>query len=174
MKLDRLETHDRLLKFKKEQTDIITQGCTDCLKTNSLSLALQERSPYIYIFAHPRTADDGVNKRLLWQPRLSKPKAQTNSYLFRAQSNTDNVEICWILPPREQWDQFKKGNITESPEVIWSIDQFTNYREKLETPFQEDFTEDQIRQILREIACEMEEDHRMKKLYKKPRELILP
>lgn len=169
MKIDRLETHDRLIQFKKEQSNTIAQGCTDCLKVNPLSIALQARSPYIYIFAHPRTEDDGVTKKMLWQPRLSKPKAQTNSYLFRAQSHTDNLEICWLLPPREQWDQYKEGNVTESPEVIWSIHQFTHSKELLEAPFQDDFNEEQIRQILREIATEMEQDIRMKKLYKRPK-----
>ena len=76
MKINRLEAHDRLLHFKNDQNSTIQQGAEDCLKKNPLSLALQDHSPYIYIFAHPRTADDGVNKRLLWQPRLTKPKAQ--------------------------------------------------------------------------------------------------
>ena len=100
MKVDRLETHDRLLHFKKDQALNIAQGAEDCLKRNPLSLAIQSRSPYVYLFAHPRTADDGFTKRMLWQPRLTRPKAQTNSYLFRAQSNSDVIEVCWLLPPR--------------------------------------------------------------------------
>jgi hypothetical protein len=83
LKVDRLETHDRLEFFINDQWQKITQGAEDCLFKNPDSLALQEQCPYIYIFAHPRTSDDGVNKRLLWQPRVTKPKAQTNSYLFR-------------------------------------------------------------------------------------------
>jgi hypothetical protein len=158
MKLDRLETHDRLLSFKKNQVDIIRQGIDDCLKRNPLSLAYQERSPYIYIFAHPRTADDGVTKRMLWQPRLGKPKAQTNSYLFRAKSYSDILEICWLLPPRELWGQYEKGKITESDYVLWSINQFKSNREELEKPFADDFTNEQIKQILKEIAKEMDED----------------
>ena len=111
MKINRLETHDRLIHFKAEQSLNIAQGANDCLTKNRLSLALQERSPYIYIFAHPRTADDGVNKRMLWQPRLTRPKAQTNSYLFRAKSHSDICEICWLLPPREMWKTYDKGTI---------------------------------------------------------------
>src|SRR5215470_6737494 len=88
MKLNRLETHDRLQHFVQDQSKNIWQGADDCMKRNPLSLALQDRSPYIYIFAHPRTADDGVTKRMLWQPRLTKPQAQSNSYLFRAKSNS--------------------------------------------------------------------------------------
>ena len=147
MKIQRLETHDRLEHFVKDQSANIAQGASDCLKINPLSLALQERSPYIYIFAHPRTADDGVNKRMLWQPRLGRPTPQTNSYLFRAQSKTDILEICWLLPPQEMWPQYKKGNICESNLVLWSINQFTNNREELEKPDEKDLPLERTRQI---------------------------
>jgi len=121
MKLNRLETHDRLLHFKKDQEANIFQGAEDCLKKNPDSLFFQSKSPYIYIFAHPRTCDDGVTKKMFWQPRLWKPKAQTNSYLFRAKSNTDIIEICWLLPPKELWNQYILDNVTEHKEVLWSI-----------------------------------------------------
>lgn len=165
MKLDLYETHDRLLFLKKSQSDTISQGCQDCLKKNPLSLALQTRAPYVYIFAHPRTAEDGVSKRMLWQPRLSRPKPQTNSYLFRAQSHTDLLEICWLLPPRELWPQYKKGKVTENEYVLWSIDQFENNREELAKAYPDDIAEDKIKLILREIALEMEQDKRMQKIY---------
>lgn len=168
MKIQRLETHDRLEHLQKDQSHVIAQGCEDCLKKNWLSLAIQERCHYVYIFAHPRTAEDGVNKRLLWQPRLCKPKAQTNSYLFRAQSNTDLIELCWFIPPREVWGQFKKGNVTESAEVIWSIDQFQNNRQKLEEPFPDDISEERFKQIMRDIARCKDEENRVKKMYAKP------
>lgn len=149
MKIDRLETHDRLLHFKKEQEVNIFQGADDCLKKNPLSLALQEKSPYIYIFAHPRTSDDGLKKRMLWQPRLTKPLPQTNSYLFRAQSKTDILEICWLLPPRELWEQYKKGQVTEHPDIIWSINQFINNRDDLGKPFQDDLSDEKVKEIYR-------------------------
>lgn len=164
MKINRLETHDRLLFFKKDQEANIYQGLEDCLKKNPLSLALQDRSHYVYIFAHPRTADDGVTKRMLWQPRLGKPKPQSNSYLFRAKSHSDILEICWIIPSRELWGQYKKGNVTEHEWVNWSIDQFINHPEDLAKPFEDDFSEERIKQIYREIAIDMEGEHRMKKL----------
>lgn len=153
MKLNRLETHDRLLHFIADQTQSIWQGADDCLKKNELSLALQEKSPYIYIFAHPRTQDDG-NKIMFWQPRISKPKAQTNSYLFRAQSKTDNIEICWMLPPREMWRQYKKGNVTESNWTSWSIEQFQNNRQVLEDPFPDDLSEANGQKIYQQVIAE--------------------
>lgn len=151
MKIDRLETHDRLLHFKKNQEVNIFQGAEDCLKKNALSLSLQDKSPYLYLFAHPRTDDDGITKRMFWQPRLTKPSPQTNSYLFRATSKTDNVEVCWLLPPREMWAQYKTGNVTESDLVIWSIDQFINNRKNLGKKDGADFNDEKILEIYKEI-----------------------
>lgn len=112
---------------------------------------MQEHFPYVYIFAHPRTADDGVTKRMIYQPRLTKPQAQTNSYLFRLLSNTDIVEIIWLLPPRELWAQFERGKVTESDDVSTSIWNYVNKREELEKPHNEDWTEDKVRYKLESI-----------------------
>jgi hypothetical protein len=151
MKLNCLETHDRYEHFINDQSQIIWQGAEDCLKRNIDSLKLQEKSPYVYLFAHPRTSDDGVNKRLLWQPRLTKPKAQTNSYLFRAQSHSDIVEICWLIPAPEMWKQYEKGKVCESNWALWSINQFLHNREELEKPFADDWNDEQARNIILSI-----------------------
>lgn len=183
MKLNLYETHDRLLTFKKEQSNTIQQGCDDCLKRNPLSLQLQDKSPYIYIFAHPRTLeyDEKVDylmnsedatpstkapsQRMIWQPRLTRPFAQTNSYLFRVQSKTDILEICWMLPPQEMWGQYKKGLVTENPIVEWSIDQFINNKEQLESPHPEDLPDDRVRKIMSTIVFEKNQDKMMKGIY---------
>lgn len=169
MKIDKLETHDRLLHLKKDQALNIAQGAEDCLKKNTLSLALQQYSPYIYLFAHPRTADDGFTKRMIWQPRLTKPKSQTNSYLFRAVSHSDEIETCWLLPPRDMWTQYQKGNVTEHELVLWSIDMFTHHRNTLEASYEQDLSEEQAKNIYRRIAQEMDEEKRMKNLYSTPK-----
>jgi len=165
MKINRLETHDRLIELHKKQSTSIEQGLKDCLTQNSLSTGLQEYSPYIYIFAHPRTSDDGVNKRMLWQPRLTKPKAQTNSYLFRVKSKSDEIEICWMIPPREMWPEYQKGKITENEIVIWSIDQFENNRTDLEAAYPDDLSDDQCKNIYRKVAQELDVDIKTKGLY---------
>lgn len=165
MKLNRLETHDRLIHLKKDQAININQGAEDCLKKNRLSIGLQQYSSYIYLFAHPRTADDGVTKKMYWQPRLTKPKPETNSYLFRAISHTDNMEICWLLPPRETWKQYQKGNITEHEWVLWSIDQYINNRYKLGQAFNDDLSDELCKEIYRKVAREIDEENRMNKLY---------
>jgi hypothetical protein len=154
IKVNTLDAHDRLLHFKKDQQNNIFSGVEECLKQNPNAVDMQKYFPYIYIFAHPRTADDGVTKRMIFQPRLTKPKAQTNSYLFRVESNTDLVEIIWMLPPREMWEQFEKGKMFESEEVMTSIVNFTNHRKELEKPHKDDWTEEQIRNKLLEIEKE--------------------
>jgi|SRR5271170_126387 len=165
MKINILETHDRLLHLHKEQALNLSKGADDCLLKNRLSLGLQQYSPYIYLFAHPRTADDGITKKMFWQPRLSKPEAQTNSYLFRAISNTDKMEICWLLPPRETWGQYKKGNVTQHELVNWSIQQFLNNKKQLEMPFEDDLSDEMMKNIYINISAEMDEEKLMDRLY---------
>jgi len=155
MKVDRLEAHDRLEYFKKDQESNIFQGAEDCLKKNPLSLALQDKSPYIYIFAHPRTADDGINKKMFWQPRLTKPEPQTNSYLFRVVSHTDEIEVFWLLPPKEMWPQYKRGNLTEEDTVLWSINQFQFNRKKMAEPEHDDLKYEKVQEILKKVCIEL-------------------
>jgi hypothetical protein len=168
MKLNLFESHDRLIQLQKDQAEILSQGLEDCLKRNPLSLSLQAKSDYVYIYAHPRTDDDGFTKRMLWQPRLGKPKAQTNSYLFRAASNTDIIEVCWMIPPREMWPQYRKGNVTESEIVNWSISMFQNNRPFLEKPYEDDLNDDRIKSIYMVVAAEMDQEKRMNRLYTMP------
>jgi len=167
MKLNVFETHDRLLHFKKDQEANIFHGAEDCLKKNEDSLFYQDRSPYVYIFAHPRTADDGVNKRMLWQARLLKPSAQTNSYLFRADSHSDIIETIWLIPPKETWTQYSTGKVTENEIAIWSIDQYINNRQYLEKQHPEDLSEEKAKQILRELI-------QFKRMKKQINPLIMP
>jgi hypothetical protein len=74
MKINKLETHDRLLSFQKEQRNLIQEGCEECLKKNPYSLALQEKSKYIYIFAHPRTIGLDEKLDLIRRGLISTPK----------------------------------------------------------------------------------------------------
>lgn len=154
MRVNRLEAHDRYQHLIKDQSQNVFQGAEDCMKKNPLSLAIQDKSPYVYIFGHPRTADDGVTKVMYWQPRLSIPPVQPNSYLFRATSKTDLIEVIWLIPPKEMWGQYKKGNVTEDQTVEWCINQFKNNKQILERPHAEDFPEYRARAILQQIINE--------------------
>lgn len=148
MKINRLDAHDRFEYFTKQEFDI-GKCCQDLIDQRPFG-----DHPF-YIFAHARTDDDGVTKRLIWQPRLTKPKAQTNSMLFKAMPGTDIIKIIWMIPDRAMWDQYRKGNLTENQTVSESIDAFQFHREALEAPEKEDLTEQQCMAVYREIALKM-------------------
>lgn len=147
MKIDILDAHDRYQHLSKQQFDI-SECCQDLIN----------KRPYgdypFYIFAHTRTEEDGVTKRLIWQPRLTKPKAQTNSMLFKGYPGTDLIKVIWMIPAREMWDQYKKGNITQNQTVSESIHDFQNDRGKLEAKEEDDLDDETIDRIYQEIAKE--------------------
>lgn len=111
MKVDILDAHDRYQHFTKQSFDI-SECCEDLIKKKPFG-----DHPF-YIFAHARTEEDGVTKRLIWQPRLTKPKAQTNSMLFKAYPGTDMIKVIWMIPARELWGQFEYGKMTQNQTVI--------------------------------------------------------
>ena len=162
LKIDRLETHDRWQLLQKQGKDI-SECCQDLLNQRPFG-----DHPF-YIFAHARTIgmderfklfNSGVYRRfeevpektIIWQPRLTKPKAETNSMLFKGFPGTDLVKVIWMIPDRALWDQYKKGNITESNIVRESINNFQNNKELLERGEPEDLTDEQIYRIYQEIA----------------------
>ncbi len=117
MKLNLFEAHDRFQHLTKQNFSI-GECCQDLINQRPFG-----NHPF-YIFAHARTDDDGVTKRLIWQPRLTRPKPQSNSMLFKGYPGTDNVKVIWIIPDRNLWGQYKKGNVTESSIVEQSIYNF--------------------------------------------------
>ncbi len=165
MKLNRLETHDRYQQFTKQSFNI-AECCQDLINQRPFG-----NYPF-YIFAHTRTDEDGVTKRLIWQPRLTKPKSQTNSMLFKAYPGTDKVKIIWMLPTRELWDQYKKGNVTESETVLYSIDMFENHRNLLDAKEDDDLTDERIDQIYRDLSIEAKQKKHIEKLHKQG--IVLP
>jgi hypothetical protein len=145
MKLNRLETHDRYQHFTKQSF-----GISECCQNLINQRPFGEHA--FYIFAHTRTDDDGVTKRLIWQPRLTKPLSQTNSMLFKAYPGTDAIKIIWMIPARELWGQYKKGNVTQSSIVSESIHKFQNNREELDAKESDDLPDNVIDSIYQEIA----------------------
>lgn len=163
MKISTLDAHDRYQHVIKDQWEAISKGAEDCLLRNPYSLALQEKSPYIYMWAHARKTDDVRNERILWQARLSRPKPETNSFLFRALSKTDQIEVCWIIPKQEMWGQFEKGFVAESNLCAWSIDQYQNHYESLARPHPDDLPEEKGKKILEVVLNEHKQELRRKK-----------
>lgn len=147
MKLDRHETHDRYQEFTNQDFDI-GACCQDLIDQRPFG-----EHPF-YIFAHTRTDEDGATKRLIWQPRLTKPKAQTNSMLFKGYPGTDKIKVIWMIPERDLWPQYEKGKISESGLVEESIHNFQFNREALERKEDDDLSDEAIDTIYRSIAHE--------------------
>lgn len=145
MKINRLETHDRLQHFVKQEFDI-GACCQDIIDKRPFGTV-----PF-YIFAHARTDEDGVTKRMIWQPRLTKPRAQENSMLFKAYPPSDKIKVIWMIPAKELWGQFKKGNVTESSMVSQSIFTFVNTPELLNQREQDDLDDATIDKIYDDIS----------------------
>jgi hypothetical protein len=144
MKINTLETHDRLLEFNKN-AETIYQGCMDCLRNVPDSITF----PF-YIYAHSRQIDyeeqlsivnDSIvamkkapTERLIWSPRITKPKATSNSYLFLVLQRPDLIKTIWLLPKRELWPQYAPGKMTFSEDVWTSIQNYKHSKAKLEAP----------------------------------------
>jgi hypothetical protein len=147
MKIDIYDANDRLQHLKKQQFDI-GECCQD----------LVDKRPFgdipFYIFAHTRTDDDGVTKRLLWQPRLTKPKAQTNSMLFKAYPGTDIIKVIWMIPAREMWNQYEKGKLAENKTVVESIYDFQYNRSRLEAKEPDDLSDEKIDLIYKDLSIQ--------------------
>src|SRR5580692_5978557 len=133
MKINRLETHDRYEHFTKQSFDI-GECCDEVIKNRPPEFG---NRPF-YIFAHTRTDDDGVTQRLIWQPRLTRPLAQSNSMLFKAYPPGDVIKVIWMIPKPELWDNYGKGKICENKTVSESIDLFKTNKQLLERPDPED------------------------------------
>jgi hypothetical protein len=165
------------LDFKKNQSDYISQGCQDCINNRPEEFGVR---PF-YIFAHGRTieADERISiynqdlqehlinqinrrkyrcvsdvpsMRLIWDPRLTKPKAQTNSMLFKAYPATDTIKIIWMIPERSMWSQYQKGNLTESSIITESIHEFEHSKKRMEEIELDDLSDDEIHKIYQQIA----------------------
>ena len=145
MKINRLDAHDRLQHLTKQQFDI-AECCQDLINQRPFG-----EHPF-YIFAHTRTEEDGATKRLIWQPRLTKPRAQTNSMLFKAYPGSDTIKVIWMIPAEELWAQFGKGLLTENKTVYESINDFKHNRAKLEMKEKDDLSDDAIDAIYKEIC----------------------
>lgn len=147
MKVNTLEAHDRYLHFTKQNFNI-GECCEEVIKNRPNEFG---NRPF-YIFAHPRTDDDGIRQRLIWQPRLTRPKAQTNSMLFKAYPPGDTLKVIWIIPKHEMWPNYGVGMVCENKTISESIENFKNNKHILERPDPEDLDDNAAWAIYQEIA----------------------
>jgi hypothetical protein len=149
MKINILDAHDRLTYIQKQNFSI-SECCQDMINQRPFG------NHAFYIFAHPRTDEDGITKRLIWQPRLTRPKAQTNSMLFKGYPGTDLVKVIWMIPDRCMWKQYEHGKLTQNKIISESIHDFQFNREKLEIKDDDDLQDYQIDDIYEQISKEMQ------------------
>lgn len=174
MKVNRLESHDRLQHLVKQEFDI-GKTCQDIVNqrpfgehafyifTHKRQIGMDERismlqedmwkaqsDPYYKI--KYKALDEVPTDRMIWQPRLTKPEAQTNSMLFKGYPGTDNVKVIWIIPDPCLWPQYEKGKMTES-QVVWeSIQAFKSNPMKLSERESDDYSDSSIAMIYGEIS----------------------
>ena len=157
IKINPLDAYDRLTHFTKQNFSI-----EECCQN------LIDQRPFgnypFYILAHARTDDDGVNKRLIWQPRLTKPKAQTNSMLFKAYPGSDIIKIIWMIPARELWAQYRIEMMTGNRTVFQSIQDFQHNRSMLEAKEDDDLSDEKINEIYKDLKIEAKRKKAMDKL----------
>jgi hypothetical protein len=158
IKINPLDAHDRYQHFTKQSFSI-----AECVQD------IVNKRPFgnhpFYIYAHTRTEDDGIKKRLIWQSRLTKPTSSTNSMLFKAYPGTDNIKIIWMIPAREMWGSYEKGKVAESEIVCQSIQDFVENRAQLDAPEKDDLSDDEINKIYEEISQEAKRKKMMDKLW---------
>jgi hypothetical protein len=176
MKVDLIETVDRYNHFMT-QKDKISDGVDGCIRNRPKAF---ENYPF-YIFAHKRTVEsderialfnqhltdwilnpsnprqwhkieDVPTSRMIWSVRLTKPEPQENSMLFKAYPPGDTIKIFWIIPAQSEWDQYTKGNLTESSIVYESIQKFRDNPRELLKGEKDDLPKEKIKDIYRNIA----------------------
>jgi Fe-S cluster biosynthesis and repair protein YggX len=187
IKINPLDAHDRYQHFTK-QSFLISECVQDIVNQRPFG----NRS--FYIFAHARTfgideriamfnadlyrgiadpdyvrkyktLEDVPEQKIVWQPRLTKPLAQTNSMLFKAYPGTDNIKIIWMIPKEELWGQYDKGKVTENSETYISIQNFIHNRNELNAPEDDDPTDEQGDKIYKEISQSAKHTKMMDKLW---------
>lgn len=176
MKVNILEAHDRFKEFTK-QADYISEGCEECIANRPKEFG---NYPF-YIFAHKRElgVDERVamynsdlqsaivsisylrkytdlrnvpTARLIWSPRLTKPKAQENSMLFKVYPPGNNIKVIWIIPDKALFGQYNKDDIVENHVVKESIVTFLNNKIKLEHKEEDDLPDHIVDAIYKEIS----------------------
>ncbi len=143
MKVDKFETHDRLLNYHEKQLDM-SDAIMDCIKNVPDDI----KGPF-YVYGHSRSVqfdekesivrlgNHAPDKRLIWIPRITKPEASPNSYLFLCKKNSDVIEIIWMIPPVELWEEYAPGKMMHNENIWISINSFKSNLDLLNAPDKE-------------------------------------
>src|ERR1700759_598527 len=140
-KLNKLETHDRLVAFKKFQNDIgaFIQSISDrppfgnrpcyLFIVHKRSLGVDERIDLVRRGEYEKIEDTPIAFMDL-QCRLGKPEMQPNTTLMKLFPGQDRVKMIWSLPEEETWSQFGEGKMFTEP---FNMDSIHNYKKNKKT-----------------------------------------
>lgn len=141
MKVNKFETHDRLLHYQKQQ-DSMGEAVEECIRNVPDCIT----SPF-YVYGHSKSVgfdekislltlgyEQAPESRLIWIPLITKPKATPNTYLFLARKNSDIIEIIWMLPKFELWQEYSPGKMMFNENIWISIQSYLHHRDKLNEP----------------------------------------
>lgn len=174
--VDILDAHDRLQHIRK-YSESVAQGIQDCINNRPPQFG---NLPF-YIFAHGRTIsyderksyyrddfhkslldptykrkyhtiEEVPSNRIVYMPRLRKPKAEPNSMLFKYYPLQDVHHIKWILPPQETWSQYQYKMLTADETIYVSIQNYLHKKDELEALEEDDLSDDKINAIYQDIA----------------------
>ena len=148
MKLNRLETHDRLEWFKKSQVEL-----DNFIQKMHVEEPFGDR-PY-YIFTIKRTVGKDEKVALVQQgtydsientpeafleisARLTRPEAAPNTTLTKIYPGKDYCKTIWNLPEPRYWDQYVSNTMFADDFITKSIFQYISNQKQMEAPERDD------------------------------------
>ncbi len=161
MKINKLDAHDRFKHLKAQDIDS-GQCCQDMINQRPFgshsfyifcvvkTLGLDEKWK-LWISGNYLRWEDIPEKRVIWQPRLTKPACVPNTMLFKVTPGTDIIKEIWVIPIPELWKQYGKGNLIEDESISGYIYDYEHNRAALERREDDDLSEEQIKVIYRDI-----------------------
>lgn len=108
-----------------------------------------------YIFQFVKRVDDTTGvKRMIHQPRLTKPEPLPGTTLLRCDPDRpEDVTIIWTLPNQENFGLYKHGKFFSDPFVAECVEKYLKRPGELMKEEEGDLDDDKIREIYREISA---------------------
>lgn len=107
------------------------------------------RKFYVLTFLK-NTPGDPHTKKLVYQPRLTKPKPNPNTSLYRLNPlRPDEVEVFWILPKIQAFGLYAKGKVHENEFIHECIQKYLNEYDSLCRKEADDISDSEIKELYR-------------------------
>jgi hypothetical protein len=116
-----------------------------------------------YIFSFIKLKD----MQRFHQPRLTKPEPVPGSTLVHVDpKNPEYMKMCWTLPPEESFDLFKDKKLFADQFVWECINTYKKYPRQLMRAEPGDLTEDQMRDLYKDLKKKIDRVKQAEKLSK--------